>query len=156
MADLTIEAVAHGSDSYRQTVALRQTVLRTPLGLVFTAEQLAAERHDFHFAALRGTETVGCFVLSPVDAGTFKLRQVAVASACQGQGIGRQMMVKMEDFALQQSIFRIILHAREPVVPFYEKLGYHGVGKRFMEVGIPHWRMEKTLSGPISPLPEMG
>jgi len=37
------------------------------------------------------------------------------------------------------------LHARSPVVEFYQKSGYAIIGESFEEVGIQHFRMQKVL-----------
>ena len=63
----------------------------------------------------------------------------------QGQGIGRALVEYAEAAARQGGCCRMVLHARETAVPFYEKLGYSRVGQRFEEVTIPHWAMERRL-----------
>jgi predicted GNAT family N-acyltransferase len=40
---------------------------------------------------------------------------------------------------------RIMLHARETAIPFYQKLGYEVTGEPLTEVGLPHRIMEKLL-----------
>jgi predicted GNAT family N-acyltransferase len=124
---------------------LRREVLRTPLGLDFSPEELAREANEFHFAGYAGDELVACLVLVPLGNGVAKMRQVAVIPAAQGMGIGRMMVEFTEAFAREHRFSRITLHARATVVPFYEKLGYQRVGKEFEEVTIPHWEMEKEL-----------
>ena len=37
----------------------------------------------------------------------------------------------------------IYLHAQEPVVDFYNSLGFKKVEDKFHEAGIPHWKMIK-------------
>jgi hypothetical protein len=74
------------------------------------------------------------------------MRQVAVVPELQGQGIGRAMVEYSEALARTVGFTRMILHARETAVAFYEKLGYAKVGERFVEVTIPHWAMAKRLA----------
>ena len=57
---LEVREVDYGSERYRELVAFRRRILRTPLGLEFTAEQLAAERADTHIAACLEGKLVGC------------------------------------------------------------------------------------------------
>ena len=52
-----------------------------------------------------------------------------------------------ETLARDDGYRRMILHARETAVAFYENLGYARVGDRFVEVTIYHWAMEKRLTG---------
>jgi len=74
-----------------------------------------------------------------------RMRQVAVAGELQGQGIGTAMVQFSEALARKLGYLRIVLHARETAVPFYEKLGYSRIGQRFEEVAVPHWAMAKCL-----------
>jgi predicted GNAT family N-acyltransferase len=141
-----IREIEHGSPDYWAAVELRQDVLRKPLGLQFSAEELDAEKDSHHVACFRGNTLVGCLVLRPIADGDARMRQVAVAPELQGQGIGTAMVEYSEAFAWRLGFRRMILHARATAVPFYEKLGYARFGDRFMELTIPHWAMEKSLS----------
>jgi len=66
-------------------------------------------------------------------------------AALQGQGIGTTLVEYAEALARKIGYRRMVLHAREEAVPFYERLGYARIGGRFEEVTIPHWAMEKCL-----------
>lgn len=136
--------VPHGSDEYGRAVQLRRDVLRLPLGLDFTDEELAAEWGQHHLVALLNGEVVACLALAQLEA-ALKMRQVAVANEWQGSGFGRELVVESERFARAQGGERMVLHARAHVVTFYEKLGYQVQGEEFLEVGIPHWFMHKSL-----------
>jgi ribosomal protein S18 acetylase RimI-like enzyme len=141
----TIRKVAHGSSEYWATVELRGLILRQPLGLHFEPEELAAERDSRHVACYRDGRLAGCLVLRPLADGDVQMRQVAVAFEFQGKGIGRAMVEYSEALAREWGYCRMVLHARETAVLFYEKLGYSRIGSRFVEVTIPHWEMEKRL-----------
>lgn len=141
--------IEHGSPAYDGAVALRRSVLRLPLGLDFSPEELDAERRDWHLAAWSDDEAelTGCLVLSPLGDGIAKMRQVAVAEAWRGRGLGRQLVAFAEDYARDRGIRELVLNARETVVSFYESLGYVAAGDAFVEVTLPHRRMRKTLAG---------
>ena len=86
---------------------------------------------------------VWCF--APLADGDVQMRQVAVVPDLQGQGIGKALVEHSEALARRLGFRRLVLHARETAVPFYEKLGYAKLGDGFVEVTIPHWAMEKRL-----------
>jgi N-acetylglutamate synthase-like GNAT family acetyltransferase len=142
---LDIRLIPHGSREYEETVALRDDVLRRPLGLTFTAEQLGAEATDFHVACYRDGALAGCLILTPLSADELKMRQVAVEPSMQRRGIGQAMVAFCERFARANGYREITMHARETAVPFYEKLDYERVGEQFEEVTIPHWKMRKGV-----------
>ena len=67
---LRILEIAHRSRAYEQAVRLREAVLRRPLGLVFTAQELDDEAGSHHIVALEDDDDddgacVGCLVLCP-------------------------------------------------------------------------------------------
>lgn len=143
---IQIIKIEFGTPEYDEAVRLRYEVLRKPLGLEFTPEQLAAEYADYHLAAFAANGAlVGYLNLTPVDDLTVKMRQVAVVPGLQGRGIGKALVEASEVLARRLGFRRMLLHARETAVPFYLRGGYAVAGDRFEEVTIPHLKMEKEL-----------
>lgn len=143
--DIRLRKVHHGSVEYALTIALRDRVLRHPLGLYFTPKQLEEEKNEFHLSAWQGNELLGCLVLKPVDMYVVKMRQVAVTPQAQGKGIGKMLVDWSETFAREHLFTTMQLHARDTAVPFYLQLGYETFGDPFTEVSIPHRSMQKQL-----------
>ena len=141
---MRLQWVEHGSPEYRETIELRRQILRLPLGLDFTEEDIEAEAAELHLAAWDERGLAGCLVLVPYGSDA-KMRQVAVQPDRQGTGIGRAMVDEFERQASRDGYRRIVLNARDTAVPFYEKLGYAVEGEMFEEVTIPHFRMVKKL-----------
>jgi predicted GNAT family N-acyltransferase len=142
---IELKQVLHTSVGYALSIALRDRILRRPLGLYFTPEQLAEEADEFHLTAWEGNRLLGCLVLKPLDAFTIKMRQVAVTEEAQGKGIGRLLVDWSERFAQEHLFKEMILHARDTAVPFYAHLGYEVFGEPFTEVSIVHRKMKKAL-----------
>jgi len=130
---------------YTQVIDLRQRILRAPLGLDIRNDDLAAEIEQIIFVYEEEGKVLGCVLLQQYDATTFKLRQMAVDAAMQGKGIGAALINAADLYAVQVGKHKMILHARDVAIPFYLKLGYETVGPEFLEVGIPHHKMEKLL-----------
>ena len=145
-ASLVIEMVEYNSEKYRQMVQLRFDVLRAPLGLDFTDEFLAKDADNILIGAFVNDEIIGCCQLQELVDGVYQLRQMAVSNNLQSGGIGTKIVQFAEALVIEKGGRKITLHGREVAVGFYRKLGYTTVGKMFMEVGIPHWEMEKELS----------
>jgi predicted N-acetyltransferase YhbS len=144
-----IREIVYGSAEYRAELELRDEILRRPLGRQLSARDREGEENAYHIACFRGERVVGCLVLRPLGEGDVRMRAVAVATVVQRQGIGAALVRFAEDFARGRGYRRMVLHARETAVEFYEKLDYARVGERFVEVTIPHWRMEKRLDEPV-------
>ena len=143
MHSILIIATEHAY--YQQVIALRQSILRTPLGLNIYDDDLASEVEQIIFVYEENNDVKGCVLLQHYNAETFKLRQMAIDETSQRKGIGRKLVEAAELYALQLGKHNIILHARATAIPFYEKLGFTIESKTFFEVGIPHKRMRKVI-----------
>jgi len=143
-----IEIAPHNSDRYGAAVELRRQILRLPLGLDFSPEELAAEADQVHIVDLDAEKVVACLSLVP-NGDSAKMRQVAVAAEWQGKCRGRYLVEFSEVWAKQAGFTEITLHARETAVPFYLALGYRVTGEPFTEVGLPHQAMHKFLNDSI-------
>lgn len=126
-------------------VQLRNDILRKPLGLSFTPEELEKEKGEILIGAFEEEKMLGCCMLITEDPATVRLRQMAVLNNLQGKGIGKALMQFAENIARDRGYRRMTMHARQTAIGFYEKLGYQISGDRFEEVSIPHYIMEKVL-----------
>ena len=145
MTECVIREAPFGSELYDEVTELRRALLRRPLGLDFTADELAREKHDTHLAALEGRAVVGALLLRKVDGRTARIMRMAVAVERQGRSIGRRLVEHAEARARRAGFDTMVMHARATAVGFYEKCGYRTVGDEFLEQGIPHIRMERRL-----------
>ncbi len=142
---MALKQVDHGSKEYQQMVKLRNEILRQPLGLSLTVDELNKEKDDILIGAFDDEKILACCILTKADNKSLRLRQMAVQNNQQGKGIGASMLNFAEIIARDKGYKKLIMHARETAVRFYEKLGYRLVGDRFTEVTIPHFIMEKKL-----------
>ena len=142
---MALKIIDHGTNEYRQMVKLRDEMLRKPLGLGFTQEELDAEKDNMLIAAFEDEDILGCCMLVEEKADKVRLRQMAVLNDLQGKGIGRALMNFAENLARDRGYRTLSMHARANAVGFYEKMGYKVIGDEFIEVTIPHYVMEKRL-----------
>ena len=144
---MNFKIIKYQSKEYEQMINLRTEVLRKPLGLVYTKEQLAMDKEDILIGCFENENTnlVACCILTIKNEDTMKLRQMAVANDLQGQGIGSKLISFTEKVAKEAGYNKIELHARKYAEGFYQKLGYSVVGDEFCEVNIPHFKMEKFI-----------
>ena len=145
MGEIKIKSVEYGSKDYGETIDIRYEVLRKPLGLIFTQQQLLDERGQYHLVCKEGEVVLGCLVLMPRSDTQVQMRQVAILADYRGRGLGESLVRCSEEYAMDLGYQEMIVHAREPVVGFYEKFGYARVGDRFIEVALPHWKLVKKL-----------
>ncbi len=135
-----------------QTLALRTQILRpghAPDARLFGVEDTEETRH---FAAFEGEEVVGaCYIVrraAPFDslALAWQLRGMAVQTQRQGQGIGAQLVARVELEARLAKMEILWFNARRVAVGFYERLGFERLGEEFeIPVVGPHFLMWKRL-----------
>ena len=142
---MPLKIIDHNSKEYKQMVELRRQILRKPLGLDFTQEDLEKEKDDLLIAAYEDDQMLGCCILTQMNPTTVRLRQMAVKAGLQGKGIGRVLMQFAENIARDRGYKKLCMHARKTAAGFYERLGYAVAGEEFTEVTIPHYNMEKML-----------
>ena len=142
---MALKIIDHGTAEYRQMVKLRDDILRRPLGLGFSEEELANEKDNMFIGAYDDDQILGCCMLVEENPNTVRLRQMAVLNDLQGKGIGRALMNFAENLARDRGYKIMSMHARKNAIGFYEKMGYKVASGEFIEVTIPHYVMEKKL-----------
>ena len=142
---MPIRQIDYGSAEYSQMIQLRNEILRKPLNLSFSKEDLEKEKNDILIAAFEEERMLGCCLLTKIDDERVRLRQMAVEKTLQGKGIGASIMNYAENVARDRGYRVLVMHARKTAIGFYEKLGYIVAGNEFTEVSIPHFVMEKKL-----------
>jgi predicted GNAT family N-acyltransferase len=99
-----------------------------------------------HVLVMDGDEPAAAGRFIPYDLDTAKLQRIAVRKKYRGQGVGRQLISALEEWAKEQGFTKGLLDAQCQAEPFYEKLGYRALSpETFMDAGIPHIRMVKTF-----------
>ena len=142
---MALKQIYHGSKEYELMVQLRYEIMRKPLGLSFTDEELQNEKDDILIGAFEEEKILGCCLITKIDNQAARLRQMAVLKNRQGMGIGEGMMQFAENIARDRGFKTLTMHARETAIGFYERYGYKTCGSEFIEVNIPHRIMEKKL-----------
>lgn len=75
-----------------------------------------------------------------------KVGRVAILPAYRGLGLGKQLMLCVEEFAQTHGFHKLVLDAQCYAIPFYEKVGYIVEGDVFLDAGIEHRRMWKRFT----------
>ncbi len=142
---MALKIIDYGSPEYQQMIKLRDIILRKPLGLSFTPEELEKEKDNMLIGAFEDERMLGCCMLVEEQPDIVRLRQIAVLNDLQGKGIGRALMNFAENIARDRGYKIIRMHARSNAANFFEKVGYKIKGDQFIEITIPHYVMEKIL-----------
>jgi predicted GNAT family N-acyltransferase len=141
-----IRQIEYLSKEYLESVSLREKILRKPLGMHFSEEFIKKDSEDYHFALFFDDKLAAILLMKPLSSYVVKMRQVAVESVYQNKNLGTDLVLFSEKFAIEKNFSRIVLHARATAVNFYLRLNYKIISDEFIEIGIPHFKMEKILT----------
>ncbi|MEM9427456.1 MAG: GNAT family N-acetyltransferase [Pseudomonadota bacterium] len=97
-----------------------------------------------HLIAFHGTQPVGTARLLLQD-GVGKIGRVAVLSEMQGRGLGKAIMQAALDELQVEGVSLAKLAAQTHALGFYEALGFEAEGPEFLDAGILHRDMTRTL-----------
>lgn len=120
--------------------------------IVFVEEQNVPEEEEIdqyedeaeHFVLYDDDDAVGAGRFRVVD-GKGKVERICVLPPYRGKGAGKIIMDAIEQYAGEQGLKKLKLNAQTHAIPFYEKLKYEIVSEEFLDAGIPHKTMEKSL-----------
>ena len=142
---MALKEIIYESPEYDQMIQLRLDVLRKPLGLSFSLDELKKEKDDILLGAFEEDNILACCVLTPDGSSCVQLKQMAVQNNLQGKGVGATLLRFAENVARDRGYTYMTMHARDSAVSFYEKHGYETEGDAFFEVTIPHYKMVKKI-----------
>jgi len=119
--------------------------LRKPLGLELGSERDELEDTTFHFAAFKNNNIIGVGRLQIETDLSARIRYMAIAQEFRKQGIGSNLLEKIEDIARKENVKTCWLLARDTAASFYLKNNYQMKGVAESELAIKHHRMEKSF-----------
>ncbi|AMW09937.1 acetyltransferase [Streptomyces qaidamensis] len=73
------------------------------------------------------------------------LGRLAVRGSARGLGVGAALVRAIEDAARARGLTAVDLHAQTHALGFYARLGYEPYGPEYLEAGIPHQGMRRSL-----------
>lgn len=124
---------------------LRERVFCGEQGVSLEADRDGLDPEALHIVALDDSRVVGtCRLLFSEDG--VRLGRMAVEPGLRGQGIGASVLAEAEREARAAGAPGITLHAQVEATPLYERAGFEVVGKEYLDEGIPHVPMEKSLA----------
>jgi len=124
---------------------LRYRVYCEEQGVSLEADQDGRDAEALHIVAVDGERLVGTCRLV-FEGELARLGRMAVEPALRGRGIGARLAAAAEYEARAEGASRLRLHAQIAARTLYERAGYEAVGDVFMEEGIPHLTMERSLA----------
>ena len=146
MSDLCVRVLRPPHPDLARCRALRREVFILEQRVPADIEVDGRDDACVHFLAVHPDRgELGAARLRVTPSGVAKAERVAVRATARGTGVGRALMRALEAEAKASGHLRVVLGAQMDAVPFYLRLGYQPVGRRYMEAGIEHQTMERPL-----------
>jgi N-acetylglutamate synthase-like GNAT family acetyltransferase len=146
MSEVSTSFVKMDSEKFEQAVEIRYDQLFKNKGLPKSVTVDDLDETSLHCIAECEGRVIGYGRLS-IDGGKGKISQMAVLKESQGKGVGKSIVLAMIEKAKELKVPHLYMAAREHVIGFYEKLGFHAEGGIFPSkiTGIPHKTMVMDL-----------
>lgn len=98
-----------------------------------------------HFVLYNGeNQPSGAGRFRVVD-GYGKVERICVLKDQRKTGAGKAIMNAIEKYAQENGLQKLKLNAQTHAIPFYSGLGYDTVSEEFLDAGIPHKTMVKSI-----------
>ena len=123
---------------------LRYQVFCLEQGVPRREERDGRDGKALHLIAVADGQLLGTCRLVFVGR-TVQFSRLAVAPATRRRGIATALLEEADRETRAGGADRLVLHAQTYALPLYEAAGYELRGPRFVEAGIEHVAMEKTL-----------
>jgi len=134
------------SEVYHDSIAIRAEVFIEEQKVDPSLEIDELEDQTLHIVGYEDDRAVCTARLLKKEDDSVKIQRVAVLSPYRKRGVGRQLLGFIEDTAKQQlEASRLVLDSQDHAISFYEKEGYTVKGEGFLDAGIPHHSMQKTI-----------
>lgn len=131
------------SQIYQDALMIRKEVFVKEQG-VDMALELDGELGPTHYVLYYQGKPATTARISPEQAG-WHIQRVATLKSYRKLGLAKRLLSKIEEDARQSKVAYLTLGAQDSAQGFYTKLGYQVVGAGFLDAGIVHHRMDKSL-----------
>lgn len=136
--------IVENEQELQDAYSVRKTVFVEEQNVSVEEEIDEHEESATHFVLYDSATPIGAGRFRVLD-GIGKVERICVLKDYRGTGAGKVVMNGIEQFADGQGIGSLKLNAQTHAIPFYSKLGYEVVSEEFLDAGIPHKTMKKTL-----------
>lgn len=138
--DIIVNKVATKLE-YEQILNIRKEVFIKEQKVPASLEIDEYENDAEYFYAKVDNKIISTGRIRKVD-NQVKFERIATLKKYRGKGVGKSLMVFMQDYAIQKySGLSLIMYAQESAVSFYKKIGWVVDGEMFVEANINHQKM---------------
>jgi predicted GNAT family N-acyltransferase len=139
------ELVEHRAPLFSECAAIRTEVFIEEQRVPPDEEMDELDAEAVHVLAYIGERPVGTGRLVILDDGSARIGRMAVRQPLRGRGVGSAILQRLMEAARERSVRRVVLAGQLHAIPFYERHGFAAHGDVFLDAGIEHRMMERSL-----------
>ncbi|WP_251552440.1 GNAT family N-acetyltransferase [Neobacillus muris] len=136
--------IAENQTELEDAFSIRKTVFVEEQNVPVEEEIDQYEEDAIHFILYNNAVPVAAGRFRNVE-GFGKVERICVLKDARKLGAGKAIMNKIEAYAKENGFHKLKLNAQTHAIPFYARLGYEVVSEEFLDAGIPHKTMIKTI-----------
>ncbi|MGB3757856.1 MAG: GNAT family N-acetyltransferase [Rivularia sp. (in: cyanobacteria)] len=144
MAEITVKVVEW--EQYPVIEIIRRRVFQDEQKVQAELDLDGKDKMCPQLIAYLDNAVVGTARIRYLDSKTAKIERLAVLSYARGNGIAKRIMQKALEVIVSEHISEVRIHAQEYIKGLHEQLGFEQIGEVFLEAGIPHVKMVKTVN----------
>jgi predicted GNAT family N-acyltransferase len=139
-------AVMAAAEDWPSLVALRTRVFVDEQGVPPEIEQDDRDATAVHVLSRDPSGRVVATGRLLVDGERATIGRMAADPSVRGRGHGAAVLAELHRQAVLRGVREVELHAQVTARRFYERAGYEAVGDEYLEAGIRHVTMRRTLA----------
>ena len=139
---LEFNIINYNSPEYQKALRLREDVMRKPLGLLLSEEDVKDDGKRIHISK-------DIIMMSSFAVVLYKIAHiysVFVKQELQNKGFGQRLMAYAENYAKSQGAKRLYVEGRKAAKNFYQKCGFSSCGLEYIDMNIVHQDMRKDIA----------
>lgn len=132
----------HHTNDLNDAHRLRQTVFIDEQGISEAYEWDQNDFEAYHVVVYEEGKPVATGRLV-VDGTYYLIGRIAALKECRGKKFGDLVVSKLLEKCISLGAQEVHVSAQVRAIPFYEKMGFHKIGKEYKKENIPHIDMVK-------------
>ncbi|MFP7242425.1 GNAT family N-acetyltransferase [Pediococcus pentosaceus] len=128
----------------RDALKIRDVVFIEEQGIRPAREHDHLDDQRLHYVGYMGDQAVTTARVE-VEGTSWHIERVATLKEMRGQGLARHLLICIMQDAQKLDVNRVYLAAQVRAQRFYEELGFKAVGEHFLDAGLEHIEMEKSV-----------
>ena len=142
---LLFKIIQYDLPEYKETLQLRENVMRKPLGLLLSVEDVKDDNVRTHIGGYCNGVLICACSFKIIHRKIAHLYSVCVKQEFQNRGVGQQLMHFTEKYVKLHGAARLYVEGRKSAKNFYRKCGFSPCGSEYIDMNILHQDMRKDI-----------